>query len=541
MSSITAPKYSIVDLFAGAGGLSCGFLQTEKFEIKAAYENNIHARTTYNLNHPDTEVYEDVCSADYKKLSEKFGHINVVMGGPPCQGFSNANRQKNHAISKNNALVKQFIRAVVDLEPDAFVMENVSMLKSDIHQFFVDAGDLEKIINYKIPTKATEIVLLEADFVFKDAQAIIKDKKQIQKYIWAEADYLALNIVYKMRNNEDKQKKALIKYKNNLLRLSKHLLESDAEAYIMKQNHKAANALIQYFNTDNIMNSNEIEPAIMIQRMLGKAKELYDNNIVINHFSSNGDLIAHVAAMAVLDYITCILKGHNYTLDLDVLRAAEFGVPQKRERFVIIGVKKSICSDIKLPVGKLKPMQYVTVKEAIEDISDLQVEYDVEADKGIALDQAPISISELGRKLRNNTILYNHIATRSTETALNRFSNLKQGENFHDLDKALKTTYSDPKRTQNTIYLRLKYDEPSGTVVNIRKSMWIHPIHNRALSIREAARLQTFPDTFIFCGTKDAQYQQIGNAVPPMLAQSIAEKIADALESGKKNSISEAI
>ena len=67
-------------------------------------------------------------------------------------------------------------------------------------------------------------------------------------------------------------------------------------------------------------------------------------------------------------------------------------------------------------------------------------------------------------------------------------------------------------------------------MVNVRKSMWIHPVKNRAISIREAARLQTFPDSYIFYGSKDSQYQQVGNAVPPMLAKSIAHEIKKILE-----------
>lgn len=70
--------------------------------------------------------------------------------------------------------------------------------------------------------------------------------------------------------------------------------------------------------------------------------------------------------------------------------------------------------------------------------------------------------------------------------------------------------------------------------MNVRKSMWIHPTLNRAVSIREAARLQTFPDSFVFCGTKDSQYQQVGNAVPPMLAKAIAEHLAKYLD-GENN------
>ncbi len=119
---------------------------------------------------------------------------------------------------------------------------------------------------------------------------------------------------------------------------------------------------------------------------------------------------------------------------------------------------------------------------------------------------------------------------------MERFEALKEGQNFHDLDESKKTnTYTDAARTQNTIYLRLKYDEPSGTVVNVRKSMWIHPTQDRAVSVREAARLQTFPDSFVFYGTKDKQYQQVGNAVPPIMAKAIAKKLAKTLKKGEKN------
>ena len=129
-------------------------------------------------------------------------------------------------------------------------------------------------------------------------------------------------------------------------------------------------------------------------------------------------------------------------------------------------------------------------------------------------------------------LLANHVATATTEVALSRFKALKAGQNFHDLEPELQATYSNAERTQNTIYLRLKYDEPCGTVVNVRKSMWVHPELDRAISIREAARLQTFPDTFVFEGTKDSQYQQIGNAVPPFLANAIANSIVVALDEG---------
>lgn len=116
-------KYKVVDLFSGAGGLSLGFLQTRKYDIKVAFENNPNMQETYRRNHLNVDVRGDVCEADYEEIQKQYGNIDVVIGGPPCQGFSNANRQKNHAISQNNMLVKQYIRAIRELQPKAFVME----------------------------------------------------------------------------------------------------------------------------------------------------------------------------------------------------------------------------------------------------------------------------------------------------------------------------------------------------------------------------------------------------------------------------------
>jgi len=74
-------------------------MQTEKFDIKVAAENNLYARETYMRNHEGTELVDDVCKIDYEDIIRRYGQIDVVIGGPPCQGFSNANRQKNHAMS----------------------------------------------------------------------------------------------------------------------------------------------------------------------------------------------------------------------------------------------------------------------------------------------------------------------------------------------------------------------------------------------------------------------------------------------------------
>lgn len=210
------------------------------------------------------------------------------------------------------------------------------------------------------------------------------------------------------------------------------------------------------------------------------------------------------------------------------MNAAAYGVPQTRERYILIGIKETLFKEeIELPKPIIdNPINYITVKEAIKDLEE------IEPTKG-GMDETqkrkncPI-IDSYFQKLvmvENYKDVHNHVCTATRETAQQRFEQIGQGENFHSLPDELKSSYENPERTQNTVYKRLDPNSPSDTVVNVRKSMWIHPVFNRAVSAREAARLQSFPDDYIFYGTKDSVYQQIGNAVPPVLGRAVAEEV----------------
>ena len=529
--------YSVIDLFAGAGGLSLGFQQTQKYTIKVAFENSPYMQETYRKNHPGVEVLGDVCSADYAQIVKKHGPIDVVIGGPPCQGFSNANRQKNHAISQNNMLVKQYIRAILELQPKAFVMENVSMLRSEVHRFYLEKQDEDLIKTYKIPVKETPLQLISREFTFVGVQDIIKDKQRVLQYLWPEAQYTVLNVFYKASKNEEKLIRALAKHRKKAeIFAEDHKGKDDCTDPIILANAKASKAILSYY--DGSVQASDlkplIEPAIMIQRMLSKACEIFDNNIVVDRYDYEDGVTAVIRSFAVYDYLTSILgsETNGYVITSKVLCAADYGAPQKRMRFVVMGIKKSISSKVALPNGHFDEDQYRSVKDAISDIEDVKTVVNLEDDAGTPLAKKQ-NLSELAKALRDSDVLKNHLITNTTDTAMQRFKALKQGQNFHSLSDAMKTnTYTEADRTQNTIYLRLNYNEPCGTVVNVRKSMWIHPVLDRAISVREAARLQTFPDSFVFCGSKDKQYQQVGNAVPPIMAKSIAKKLANLLSKG---------
>lgn len=526
--------YTVVDLFAGAGGLSLGFMQTQKYDIKVAFEKVPHMQDTYRRNHPNVEMQGDVCAADYDDIKRRYGDIDVVIGGPPCQGFSNANRQKNTAINQNNMLVKQYLRAILELQPKAFVMENVSMLRSDVHRFFMEKKDEETVRRCKIPVKDTVLHLLDEKFVFEGALELVQDKDKAAASLWPEEHYFELNVIYKASKSLDKMVAALEKHRKKLERIASIYRESASEGYLNAEAKRAFDAITGYYAGELEVSEIKahIEPSIMIQRMLSKAMEIHENNILVDSYTKTNGIAANIRSFAVFDYIQRILEApeNNYTLDSDVLCAADFGAPQKRMRFVIMGIKKSIAAKVTLPIGSFTGKKYRSVRDAIEDLEDVTPVCDLAEDTvGITLEEKD-GLGDLAKALRNSSVLKNHIVTKTTETAMERFRALKQGENFHALDESLKTnTYTDASRTQNTIYLRLNYDEPSGTVVNVRKSMWIHPTLDRAISVREAARLQTFPDSFVFCGSKDKQYQQVGNAVPPIMAKSIAKKLAQIL------------
>lgn len=206
----------------------------------------------------------------------------------------------------------------------------------------------------------------------------------------------------------------------------------------------------------------------------------------------------------------------GYTCSCMVLCASNYGIPQTRTRFFLIGsIHGKKVSPPPACVSK------VTVKDAIEDLPSLF--------NGANKDILPYkseATSNYARHLRNNlSFCSGNLVTKNSEIVLNRYRYIPQGGNWKDIPDALMENYKDKTRCHTGIYRRLSYDKPSITVGNFRKSMLIHPVENRGLSIREAARLQSFPDSYVFCGSIGFQQQQVGNAVPPYLAKAVFQEI----------------
>lgn len=202
----------------------------------------------------------------------------------------------------------------------------------------------------------------------------------------------------------------------------------------------------------------------------------------------------------------------GYIINHGVLNAKNFGVPESRERAIIIG---SLSKSIDLPIGK---GELVTVRDAISDLAYLN---SGEGENETNYINEPQSAYQ--RKMRGKK-LYNHFATNHSKIALEKLAMIPPEGDKSSLPKELHG-----KQKFATTWSRLRWDDVSPTIdtrfdtpSNGRNS---HPFLNRSITPREAARIQSFNDDFVFYGNKSSICKQIGNAVPPFLGAAIGEAI----------------
>ena len=218
------------------------------------------------------------------------------------------------------------------------------------------------------------------------------------------------------------------------------------------------------------------------------------------------------------------IKNMGYFVEWRVLRAEDYGVPQERRRVVFIANR--IGAPIVFPeIGygtNLRP--FTTIWDAISDLPSFAVddnsEYPFEA------------LTNYQKEMRkNNPKITNHYGPKLGNVNLERIRHIPQGGSWRDIPlNLLPEGMKRAKRSDHTKrYGRPRTTELSCTILtkcDIHWGAYIHPIENRAFTVREAARLQSFPDDFTFHGSMTEQFVQVGNAVPPMMAKSIANVIA---------------
>jgi DNA (cytosine-5)-methyltransferase 1 len=396
-----------IDLFAGAGGFGLGF-EMAGFSVPLSVEIDAWACDTLRHNHPRmTVIQQDICEFNSANSVKEICLFkpDIIIGGPPCQGFSIAGPAQKDPKDPRNSLFINFAKWIEFLEPKAFVMENVKGLLS---------------------RKSTE----------------------------------------------------------------------------------------------------------------GKK---------------------------VIDIIKKNFEDIGYIVEVWLLNAAEYGVPQIRERIFIVGNKtgkklgippKTHSVDL-LTIShyqcsvfeSMSLLPAITLWDAISDLPPLKAREGEEQQSYISEPQ-----NHYQKNIRNNShTLYNHVAMDHSQRLVERFKHIKWGESSSDAPKE----YGARRRGGNGELSEKSYDQnnrrlnpykPSHTIAASFYANFIHPFQHRNLTAREGARIQSFPDTYRFLGKKTVvshkllhreerfdekflcQYNQIGNAVPPLLVKAIALHIQEKLE-----------
>ncbi len=251
---------------------------------------------------------------------------------------------------------------------------------------------------------------------------------------------------------------------------------------------------------------------------------------MVKRYSPKAFIIENVPGMVTLykgevkDEIVKRLTDIGYNVDYKILCAADYGVPQKRRRLIFMGIRKDIGHP-SFPTPTHTPDNYITCREAIDDLPTRESDIGINEDEYI---KNPIT--EYQKKMRGSSdILYNHIGTKHTQLVKDTIALVPEGGNYKDLPKGWGES-----RKFNEAWTRYDGNKPSKTIDTGHRNHF-HYKYNRVPTVRENARLQSFPDDFVFLGTKTQQYRQVGNAVPPLLGYALGLKIIKIIEEDNKN------
>lgn len=362
---------NVIDLFAGCGGLSLGFIKDGN-TIKKAVEYDSSIANTYKRNHPEVEVIVD----DIKNIDQsntfKYGDADIIIGGPPCQGFSMAGARIRHGFidDPRNYLFKHYFNVVKKVRPRVFVMENVKGMKT-----------------------------MQKGRIFEE---------------------------------------------------------------------------------------------------------------IISSFSDE-----------------TLLEGKPYSIFYRIVKAVDFGIPQKRERLIIIGstIKNidfdSIWDYTIQEIKKEYPSYFdkVTIQDAIGNLGPTTTDGDIDN---------PSPETDYERFLTcDSKLLHNHTKTKHSKLAIDRMKKIDNGENYTTLDEKINSVHSGSYGRlcwhEQAPTITTRFDTPAG-------GRFIHPDENRTLTPREAARIQSFPDDFVFYGNRTSICKQIGNAVPPKISFFLARLVKHIIE-----------
>lgn len=606
-----------IDLFAGAGGISEGFLQAytkdKYFDFILASDINSNCELTHRVryNHQlglDTAfITEDIMSDDFlMRLEKEIGNqdIDVVTGGPSCQSFSLSGRRRK--FDKRDNLFIHYLKVIRKLRPKYFVMENVKgILTKDRGKFktavlneirsIIDENAVNGMLEYFNGVLGRTVNdSVRQCYLNKIRIEIVEDGKEdfyIDKYFQiVESVYKQLTKPVTLKVSKSNKHITTIRHALSLLKLSsKRQKLIDSILHLKSEADVDNDQLVKKFN-DFVYALSDDDLAETINRHLFWVEEFKNQpeladrlKLMVNLYTLTlEEVFGELRQYAVEDnsleeYERIMTDIHLYRIKKPlILNSSDYGVPQNRERVIFIGCRKDqpIITNISPTTEKNK----VTIYEALHDLDFLDNaesadDYmSVQEDERYAAlnilrsvdgkpDNAGMTYSEwskqgrLGHRFKikapfyvknlenldkgvtENARLFNHQTSKQSEEVLKRLSFIAEaGDYTDDVKKRLSDMCLNSDKRNYTV---LKPDSQSPTVVTLPDD-FIHYHKHRAPTVREMARLQSFDDTFVFQGKRTTggdkrksetpQYTMVGNAVPPLMAKAIANKILEVIE-----------
>lgn len=446
-----------IELFCGVGGTSFGFLQ-EGFSLLAANDIEPNAIESFRANHGDTLTYgcaiEDLQAEQLlSDLSMRPSELDVVLGGPPCQGFSTYGQRS--ADDQRNFLFREYARMLRALKPKYFVFENVTGILSMLGGKVVQQirQELGEDSGYSIQT-----------MVLNAAAHGVPQLRRRVFFVGRRKNQKPIRFPCPTHRVPANRRNGTTKSAPTLFPVGMPDLDSQ-DAY------------------ERWMSSSELPDAITVREAISdlpvEALEPKQSDVVLDYPTTQRNCSAYQRQMRKHSR-----KLHNHSAK------RHMAIRQIRASALEQGDYGTSVTD--------RIDQNGLPDETLQAILDGK--FTEENLKGIRSQDLAVE-SRVLEKIR------------------------KGATNVRELQELLSRGFANK-------YRRLKWDAPSHTVVAHMArdcSDFIHPEQNRPVSVREAARFQSFPDHFIFKTSQFRQFQQIGNAVPPLLGQAIAKEIVASL------------
>ena len=327
----------------------------------------------------------------------------------------------------------------------------------------------------------------------------------------------------------------------------------DSALKTFEHNHDGAKAMkLDLFNHENIhqieeyLNKRKLKldvlaggPPCQGFSLAGKREEDDERNVLYRAMVKTAELLK--PKIIILENVPSILTLYNglgkkrifkdfeslgYKMDVKVLYAPQFGVPQIRRRAVFVGVlngKKKFEYPNPIITDEKK---FVTCEQALSDLPSLEGDKDFSLEKVREYISEPQSDYQKMMRIKSKAV-YNHYPTNHAAKTIENISKIPDGGNYKDLppELAIKFKYHES--------LHRYYSKAPSLTIDTGHRTHFHYKYNRIPTVRECARLQSFPDDFIFYGSKQEQYKEVGNAVPPLLGKALGKAIMEYLKNEK--------